>query len=220
MFWDPYYPMNGILIPRRKTRSLRIITTPNSMSARKKTKFIRPSTVENFSSLMRKSFCKITAQNLPPSTAGIGRILKIANARESIPPKPRKISGPKASKSFSPNFTAPTGQVSWLRADFVSFALNEKSFEPIRQREVIVRSRSAFISLNPASIALPSQNFTGRTSISPSWRKMIPSLQSDSQENFPSWREDISSASAKWMVFSLVLLSLERILLIVRVEIG
>ena len=189
--------MNGILIPRRKTRSLRIITTPNSMSARKKTKFIRPSTVENFSSLIRKSFCKITAQNLPPSTAGIGRMLKIANARESIPPKPRKISGPKASKSFSPNFTAPTGQVSWLRADFVSFALNEKSFEPIRQREVIVRSRSAFISLNPASIALPSQNFTGRTSISPSWRKTIPSLQSDSQENFPSWREDISSASAK-----------------------
>lgn len=160
--------MKGIFMPRQKIKSFKIMMTPRSINAQKNTKFTHPSTLANFSSLMRRSFCKITAQNLPPSRAGIGRTLKMAKARESIPPKPRKIRNQNSSKSFSPNFTAPTGQVSWLSADLVSFTLNEKSCFPILQSEVMVRFRSACISLSPASIAPPIQNLIGKTSRSPS----------------------------------------------------
>lgn len=156
-------------MPRHTTKSLRIITIPRSINAQKKTVLTQPSTTANFSSFTRKSFWRMRARNLPPSKAGIGKTLKIARAIDSIPPKPRKIRNQNSSRSFPPNFTAPTGPVSCFKASLVFPASKEKSFFPIVPRADIVRFHSAFISFSPASIAPPSQNFTGKSSKSPDW---------------------------------------------------
>ena len=140
---------------------------PRSINTQKKTVFTQPSTMANFSSFRRKSFWRIRARNLPPSSAGIGKTLKIARAIDNIPTNPRKIKNQNSSNSFSPNFTAPTGHVSCFSASLVCPASKEKSFFPIVPRADIVRFHSAFISLSHASIALPSPNFTGKSSKSP-----------------------------------------------------
>lgn len=161
------YQKNGTFTPRQKIKSLRMITIPSNINAQKNTKLTRPSTIANFSSLTLKSFWIITARNLPPSRAGIGKILKMARARESIPPKPRKIKSQKFSYSFSPNFIAPTGPVSCFNAALVSPDWKEKSCFPIFPSACIVSFHSAFISFHHASNAPQKPNLIGKSLISP-----------------------------------------------------
>ena len=84
-----FYPRKGILISRNLTRSLRRINTPSDINAMKKKRLMYHSIVKYFSGLSLAIRWIITPSNLPPSNAGIGKTLNIANASDIIPANPR-----------------------------------------------------------------------------------------------------------------------------------
>lgn len=99
-----------------------------------------------------------TPRSLPPSSAGKGMILKIANAKEINPAKPRYNFRHHSLSKVSPSFTAQTGQVNLLSAIFIFFPLKERRLDQRLPNALKVSFVSAPISWSPASIALPRGN--------------------------------------------------------------
>lgn len=99
-----------------------------------------------------------TPSNLPPSNAGIGSTLNIANAREIIPANPRYSFRPPMLNSVSQNFMAPAGPVSLLSDVFILVPfIDIKSLPNVPNAEK-VSAVWAFISFAPIHMALNSGN--------------------------------------------------------------
>ena len=123
---------------------------PISINSQKKIIFTHHSYLAKCFALLPLKCWIILVQNLPPSSAGIGKMLKKASAKEIIAPNPRNINRPPWSKSFSPNLIAPTGPVSCLSAFWEDHFSVEKSFPKMPPKAFIVIFRSPFISLREA----------------------------------------------------------------------
>ena len=137
-------------------RSFRIIITPIIIRNRKKIVSIHAVILKNFSSLKRKTFWIIKAQNFQPSNAGIGRIFMIAKATDIIPANQIKLKNHRLSNNSCPTFTIATGHERELIACFVSpFQINQ----PTLAKELIVRFHSALISFNASRMAFGRENF-------------------------------------------------------------
>jgi len=72
--------------------------------------------------------CMITDSSLPPSNAGIGSRLNIANARDNIAINAKNSPDQPASRIIDPIFVAPTGQLKFSNALLLSFGFEDESF--------------------------------------------------------------------------------------------
>ena len=112
-------------------------------------RLIYDSMVKYFSGLSLPIHWMITPRNLPPSNAGNGKILKIANAKEIMPANAKNNLNHHSFKSVCQIFTAPTGPVSLLSTFFIFVPSKEMRFLPSVPSVTNVRSASARISLSP-----------------------------------------------------------------------
>lgn len=111
-----------------------------------------------------------TPSSLPPSNAGIGRTLNIANANDIMPAKARYNFRPPACSNASPNLMAPAGQVSLLREPFILSLLSESRSLPKLPKAENVSTNCAFTSLTPTRIAVKNGNLIGLRLSSPAWK--------------------------------------------------
>jgi hypothetical protein len=123
-----------------------------------------------------------TPSSLPPSSAGKGMILNIANAKEINPAKPRYNFRPHSFNNVSPSFTAPTGPVNLLNAHLILVPLNDRRFHHKLHNALMVNFVSAPISCSPASIALPSGNLISLILTLFSISKLTHKIQSSSPQ--------------------------------------
>ena len=79
-----FYDINGIFTHQKTIRSLNKIYIPSHISSTKNTKFMYHSILKYFSALSLHARCIKLHNILPPSSAGIGNMLKIASARDII----------------------------------------------------------------------------------------------------------------------------------------
>lgn len=99
-----------------------------------------------------------TPKILPPSSAGIGRMLKIARDKDIIHIKAKKDNRHHCSSNVCQNLTAPTGQETWFNEDHNFLLLNEIIPFHIRPKAVSDNTDWACISCTDAIIAFHSPN--------------------------------------------------------------
>jgi hypothetical protein len=146
--------MKGIFTHRKTIRSLNNIYIPSHISKIKNTKLIYPSILKYFSALSLHARCIKLHSILPPSSAGIGKILKIAKASEIIHANHKYAIQSCSCISLSQNFIAPAGHANLFTDSLILLPLNDnKSFHNFH-KAFNVRLVSAFISCNHITIAL------------------------------------------------------------------
>ncbi len=101
-----------------------------------------------FSAFNQDTFCIITHNALPPSNAGIGSILNIANANDIIPAKAIYNTRPHEANNFSQNLITHTGHVNQFKDPFISDPLNDTKLAHNFHRAENVKSICAQISLS------------------------------------------------------------------------
>lgn len=133
-----------------------------------------------FSAFMRPTYCIKTHKALPPSSAGIGSILKIASANEIIPAKARYIRTPLALKIVSPTLIIPSGH-DRPSTDLLIFSLlNDKRFDHNLPNIRKVSLICVHISYQPATKACHHEKVIGTISAPLSREIATPSTHSSS----------------------------------------
>ena len=125
----------------------------------KKTVFTYHSHTKYFSGLILNTFCIITPTTLPPSNAGIGKILNIASAKDIIQANAKYNIRALFSINFSQTLITHTGQDKEFNESFILDPSNDiKLFHNVHKAEK-VNFHCSHISLNDISIALCTGNF-------------------------------------------------------------
>lgn len=112
----------------------------------KNTKLMYHSMLKYFSGLSFPIHWISTPSNLPPSSAGIGKTLKIAKASEIIPANPKNNFRPPVLNNDSPTLITPAGPVSLLTDVLILCPSKDKRSLPKVPSVLKVRITSAFTS--------------------------------------------------------------------------
>jgi hypothetical protein len=143
------------------------IYTHNDISVIKNIRLIYHSIVKYFSGLSLAIHWISTPSNLPPSSAGIGKTLNIANASEIMPANPKYNFRHHSSYNFSQNLIAHAGHVNLLSDVVILSLLSEiRSFHKVPSAEN-VSIVCVLISFVLIRIAVSNGNFIGLMSNAP-----------------------------------------------------